>query len=396
MAAVLNRFKVGCDPELALFDADGKLHHAYLTPPFNLLPADANHPIGQDGGRVLVELRPQPSRSIVALVAALRQGVAWVSYQNDFFGRCMPTAPVAVNRGFHPETGRPMWLGVGGHIHFSRSYKSSIFGLPEKIMALGAMAQTELLYFFPREEVAKRNQSSYGGLTDWRAQPHGFEYRTLPTWMGSPEFAFVMLTAAKILVLSHEKGFTKSLLRLLYEFSAADEDADIAYKLLRRGVHHTTDRLPLAWGVGARLPTKNVTKLAATPAEIEAMRAYLRCGASLLLTPPVLHTSSVANTDLYTQQEGLWYPKIPELRIGIERYMGQEVRIFAPASVLYKIARWILDAGGKLPTIYAYSSSIIQYRNKRIALAWQKYLPACEEKFATPERYERWRALCAE
>ncbi|MEC0249459.1 hypothetical protein P4H65_27130, partial [Paenibacillus chitinolyticus] len=82
---------------------------------------------------------------------------------------------------------------LGGHVHFSRCWLNShLLRALDNYLALPLM-------MIEGETTALR-RPRYGLLGDYRRQRHGgFEYRTLPSWLVSPEIALGVFALARII-----------------------------------------------------------------------------------------------------------------------------------------------------------------------------------------------------
>lgn len=82
---------------------------------------------------------------------------------------------------------------TGGHIHISN--------IPLTAGLLRALDVYLAVLFLLVEHPAKarRRRRRYGGLGDFRRKPWGFEYRTVPSWLVSPDYARAAFVLAKII-----------------------------------------------------------------------------------------------------------------------------------------------------------------------------------------------------
>lgn len=224
----VNHFLVGTDPEF--YFQDQKRNPIYPDV-FGLRTGLA---YGADNNGRLVEVRPAPSRSILELVAATRV--------------CLGLLHTVV-----PETRGLVWRanawtgndGVGGHIHFGR-----VFEKPEVLVAkldsLSILLDRLKLSDANWERRTARKAQGFGKQGDFRPQLYGFEYRTLPTWLGSMRLAFVVMTLAKLVVYVpsawmiaalkiddvHQQA--EILWGMLAGFSNLDDDAALACEIVRK------------------------------------------------------------------------------------------------------------------------------------------------------------------
>jgi hypothetical protein len=145
----------------------------------------------------LVELRPQPSANPRVLTAHLQSA--------------MQHAAAIINdphlewlAGGMPVKGLPL----GGHIHFSGvELNSDLLRSLDNYLALPLV----LL----EGETTRRRRPRYGFLGDFRRQPHGgFEYRTLPSWLISPQIAAGVLSLACVIA-NHSSDLRRRPLQLM-------------------------------------------------------------------------------------------------------------------------------------------------------------------------------------
>lgn len=219
-----NKFELGADPEFILVyraDTSQRINAHNL----GLLTKGA---YGEDSNGRLIEIRPHPTRSALELVASTLETLRHFTCH---FPQTL--------RGCHMRAGA--WAlddGLGGHVHFSRRQRkadlekyiaerggarvprageantTTILGKsrPDDVQALDVVAR--MLYdaeVINPDEIRRRSQGDahhqlYGLPGDIRIQAHGYEYRTFPSWLVSPEAAFLSITLAKLAVIN--PGFT--------------------------------------------------------------------------------------------------------------------------------------------------------------------------------------------
>lgn len=172
---------------------------------------------GLDGSGRVAEIRPEPAESPAQLVENIRKALAQ-GYRT------------------HTDTRQYKWKAgsmvggepIGGHIHFGVVNIFNEMRDEQRFFNYAGMtkfldiylAQTVILLEAERE--ARRRRESYGQLGDHRAQNHGFEYRTVSSWLTCPEIALGVLSLAK--AAAHEymfgdrKEFDKSSLLLAHDF----------------------------------------------------------------------------------------------------------------------------------------------------------------------------------
>ncbi|WP_409346865.1 putative amidoligase domain-containing protein [Paenibacillus sp. MBLB4367] len=174
---------LGADPEFVLQNPEGR-----IVPASRFFEKDGQ--VGSDGVvmrshkvvQALAELRPAPSSNPRELVRRLKQTMRTAASM-------LGDEPLVWLAGGMPVKG----LALGGHIHFS--------GLWPNVHLLRALDNYLALPLSLIEgEGAKRRRPRYGVLGDFRKKPHGgFEYRTLPSWLVSPETAVGVITLARII-----------------------------------------------------------------------------------------------------------------------------------------------------------------------------------------------------
>ena len=90
------------------------------------------------------------------------------------------------------------------------------------------------------------HNAPYGLPGDFRIQQHGYEYRSLPSWLQSPEVAFIVLAASKLAILDPtitttwlaglvtEQTARERLRGLAKLYKGRDDDAYLLYHILTR------------------------------------------------------------------------------------------------------------------------------------------------------------------
>lgn len=257
---LVNHFKLGADPEFVFHDGT----HRIDAGDFGMLKAGPA--FGADNNNRLVELRPKPSRSALSVLASLWLAMRWmVVYQPQVLQ-------------FHWRSGSYFGGdGLGGHVHFGRKrlkLRDREVGVLDRLTHLLFVAN-----IFDREEGRMRVRQAqgapagqpYGALGDVRVQPHGYEYRTMPSWIDDVWLAYFNLVVAKLVVafpdlvaplteadggLSPEQA-RQQLRMLLAYFGPLDDDARLAFAILnRRGMPHHVQGLDFKnnWGLFADGP----------------------------------------------------------------------------------------------------------------------------------------------
>lgn len=257
-ARFLNNFLVGADPEFMFMTESGRYDARNLG-------MKAGLAFGADNNGRLVELRPEPARSALSVLSSIWLTMRWMAV-------------------YAPKSTQYSWRsgayceqdGLGGHIHYGRKRE---YLRTREVASLDRI--THLLFtagIFDREEGRLRFRQGqgghYGGLSDIRKQPHGYEYRSLPSWMDSPWLAYFNLVIGKLVVAAPEllpplssedsklnpeqaRGMLKM---LLAHFKGVDDDARLAYAILgRQGFpqHNSGQDIKTAWGLFVGGPLGN-------------------------------------------------------------------------------------------------------------------------------------------
>ncbi|WP_025718188.1 putative amidoligase domain-containing protein [Paenibacillus sp. 1-18] len=168
-----NRLLIGMDPEFLLV----RMPEGRIVPASRYLSRTgvAGCDAVSRRGRTLypvAELRPAPSGDPTLLLKHLRQAFATAA-------RRIADRTLIWQAGGMPQPGFPL----GGHLHFS--------GVPLN----GALLRTLDNYLalplaLLEDKRATRRRPHYGNLGDFRRQSYGgFEYRTLPSFLVSPQLA---------------------------------------------------------------------------------------------------------------------------------------------------------------------------------------------------------------
>jgi hypothetical protein len=256
---LLNHFTLGADPELVFHNTQQRVDASQ----FRLKAGPA---FGADNNGRLCELRPAPSRSALSVLASLWLAMRWMVV-------------------YHPDLLKYGWRsgaffegdGLGGHVHFGRKRTR----LREReVSCLDRLAHLQFTAnLFDREEGRERVRRAhgapvgqpYGALGDVRSQPHGWEYRTLPSWIDNPWLAYFNLVASKLVValpdlvapltkadadLGPEQA-RRQLQMLLAYCQPLDDDARLAFAILsRRGwpTHNAGMDFKNHWGLFASGP----------------------------------------------------------------------------------------------------------------------------------------------
>lgn len=177
---------LGADPEFVLVAPSGLVAADRVFPLEGGIGCDAFRD-RMTGEHPLAELRPAPAANPAELVEHIR--VLLTKAQ-----RRMPWRSVRWLSGSMP------WPGImaGGHVHFGMAPNAQL------VRALDNYLAVPLLLIEDRERAIIR-RARYGFLGEIRLKPHGFEYRTLSSWLWSPRVTFGVMALARVIADNHEK-----------------------------------------------------------------------------------------------------------------------------------------------------------------------------------------------
>ncbi|MDQ7794481.1 MAG: hypothetical protein RDU89_08740 [bacterium] len=179
--------KIGADPEFIVFRRrDGRRvpasrffrRHAGIG--CDWAPGFRGFPLG--------ELRPSPSECPLRLTETLAVQIERARrHVGGDFGLVAGSRP-------YPS------LYIGGHVHFS-----GVVLTADLLRALDTYVALPVLLLEAASPASSRRRR-YGFLGDCRRKRHGgFEYRTLPSWLVSPEVTAAVLCLAYLVVLEHRR-----------------------------------------------------------------------------------------------------------------------------------------------------------------------------------------------
>lgn len=243
---LVNRFCVGADPEFVFVQVDriGGIKYKHASE-LGLNTVDA---FGSDMSGRQAELRAYPSRFVLEVVSSLVDTLRWMN-QIHKLDNIQWIAPARFGDD-----------GVGGHVHFGRKRPdlnnsiASLDSVTQLLLAAGVLDKQG-----QSERIIK---TAYGRYGDWRPQTHGYEYRTMPSWMTSPWAAYFTLVVSKLAVLEDIREFmnnkrpVETLVNLLRAYKSRDDDARIALLALEKHGFpaYQADDFKKRWGVGASEP----------------------------------------------------------------------------------------------------------------------------------------------
>lgn len=219
---LLNRFSLGADPEFIFTDP---LKNSYIYAEdiggFNTLEA-----FGCDMAGRQAEIRAYPSRFALEVVASVCDSLRWMSYKGG--------PPVyTLNWRAMAWNGKD---GCGGHIHLGR--KTPHRAKDVEILDTVTLALLNANILNKGLNEFRVSNTNFGKSGDYRLQPHGYEYRALPTSLSSPFLMYFVLVVNKLAVLERYSFCTSNILEqvfnLLNAHAKADYDAAILLKALER------------------------------------------------------------------------------------------------------------------------------------------------------------------
>lgn len=135
----------------------------------------------------LAEVRPRPEACPDELLRGIRGAL----------NRALELAPyrnIKWLAGSMPFKGFP----IGGHVHFGNMRPST-----DLLRALDSYLAVPMM-LVEKPDTARQRRRRYGFPGDFRLQRHGFEYRTLSSWLVSPAAARAVLALARIIALDHD------------------------------------------------------------------------------------------------------------------------------------------------------------------------------------------------
>ena len=226
-----NHFLIGADPELILVmgreDEQAREIHA------SHLGLSLGTCFGSDLSGRQIELRPYPSKSALKVTASIAVTLRWLTY---WLQKTSKQKIIFVCEPFFNND------GIGGHVHFGRRRPMS---LAAENAALDQMFDClcAIDCFNAHSNRLRKELTPYGKRSDCRAQKHGYEYRTWPTWLSTPAQTMLALTMAKLAVLNPSlMGRTAGLpanekKRFIYALAKlfairGDKDAQIVVQML--------------------------------------------------------------------------------------------------------------------------------------------------------------------
>jgi hypothetical protein len=180
--------KLGADPEFMLFNSkSGKMIAASEFFPRDGLVGCDNIRIPNRQQRPVAEIRPKPELSPHNLIDNIKDALQAAN-------KLAPYRNIKWIAGSHP-TGN---YSIGGHIHFSNiELNYSLLRALDNYIGIP-------IFLIENSISAVQRRKRYGLLADYRIKDYGgFEYRTLGSWLVSPQVALAVLCLAKIVATHH-------------------------------------------------------------------------------------------------------------------------------------------------------------------------------------------------
>ena len=179
---------LGADPEFMLMKSrTGRMMPASnFFPRLGIVGCDAIR-TRDHRKRPVAEIRPEPAVSPLELVEHIQTALQAAN-------RLTPYHSIRWLAGSQPFAG----FSTGGHVHFSHTACNG-----HLLRALDVYAAVPVFLLEMPENAAARRRK-YGMLGDYRLKEYGgFEYRTLPSWLVSPEWTRAVLCLCKVIAGSY-------------------------------------------------------------------------------------------------------------------------------------------------------------------------------------------------
>ena len=182
---------IGCDPEF------GYIQNGGLMSASSYVSGGTGSEFGTDGNSSISEIRPSYGHTPEELVNNIKAVLA------DGYKK------YPAIRAFQWKAGGMAGdCALGGHIHLGHgkltqgNFQAKVGGALDKTLSV-----LTLMVEDPEEALNRRVGSGYGqigGANSYRAQSHGVEYRTPPSWLTSPEEAKAVLSIAHLVAIYFE------------------------------------------------------------------------------------------------------------------------------------------------------------------------------------------------
>ena len=226
---LVNHFALGADPEFVFVQKGIGFKPGGVRANAMDLKLKAGRAYGADNNGRLVEIRPFPSKSALQVLASMHTTMRWMYILEVASRNCTWQAGAYLFED-----------GLGGHVHFGTKRKKAWGTQVEGLDAIENVC--EALRVYPVEECLDRrggdaHHQVYGRFGDIRAQKHGYEYRTFPSWLSTPWLAYFSLVLAKLAVHDPEICAALQTARqiegVLRYYAPLDDDARLALRALR-------------------------------------------------------------------------------------------------------------------------------------------------------------------
>ena len=184
----IEKVTLGCDPEWGILN-----EHGSIVRPDEVISNELNEQFGIDGSERVAELRPTYANNPRGLVKNIRA----------LLQEGLNVNPVLANYRWKAGSmvdDEP----IGGHVHLGHKALISGEGMRnnQKVSQLTTtliriVSPLMLMAEDKEEAIARRVGTGYGSLKGgncMREQAYGVEYRTLPSWLTSPEDALSVLS----------------------------------------------------------------------------------------------------------------------------------------------------------------------------------------------------------
>ena len=200
---------IGADPELLIVNPDT----LNIQRADQFLSERMNAKVGCDGCSTVAELRPSPATDAFGLTKNIKRLITNAQHK---VGNNVLVSGSGYFNDSYGNSGYP----IGGHIHFS------MYPTVNLIKSFDVMS-IFLMQLEQKKPFKARQKSSYGKLGATERKSYGFEYRTMPSWLSTPEQSVNTLAAFHTIALEFERDSNEAAnaWTAIYE-DMADNDAD--------------------------------------------------------------------------------------------------------------------------------------------------------------------------
>lgn len=190
-----NKLFIGSDPEMVWIDRNTGVpaNISEVSSAATISVGGADGLIGADGASGssrTSELRPPATDNPISHFENIKELIelAYHSYYKITNGRYIIVSSTST-------------IPTGGHIHFGHPTLKNNLELQSKCASnLDYWVAPLVLPFFNKRSILTRYNHGYGTIHDYRSQPWGFEYRTLPSWLVDPVITKGILCLSYIVV----------------------------------------------------------------------------------------------------------------------------------------------------------------------------------------------------